>query len=61
MWLPARMSHDHVRPGTTSLFATPEVASGKVHGVATGASDTPGSAASWSRWRGAIPSWSCCI
>jgi transposase len=30
--LPARMTHDYVRHGTTSLFATLEVASGKVHG-----------------------------
>ena len=34
MWpgLPARMTHDYVRHGTTSLFAALEVASGKVHG-----------------------------
>ena len=34
MWpgLPARMTHDYTRHGTTSLFATLEVASGKVHG-----------------------------
>ena len=33
MWpgLPARMSHDYTRHGTTSLFAALEVASGKVH------------------------------
>jgi transposase len=30
--LPARMTHDYVRHGTTSLFAALEVASGKVHG-----------------------------
>ncbi len=30
--IPARMSHDSKRHGTTSLFAAPEVASGKVHG-----------------------------
>jgi transposase len=30
--LPARMTHDYTRHGTTSLFATLEVASGKVHG-----------------------------
>jgi transposase len=34
MWpgLPARMTHDYTRHGTTSLFAALEVASGKVHG-----------------------------
>jgi transposase len=34
MWpgLPARMTHDYVRHGATSLFAALEVASGKVHG-----------------------------
>jgi len=34
MWpgLPARMTHDYLRHGTTSLFAALEVASGKVHG-----------------------------
>ena len=34
MWpgLPARMTHDDTRHGTTSLFAAFEVASGKVHG-----------------------------
>ena len=34
MWpgLPARMTHDYIRHGTTSLFAALEVASGKVHG-----------------------------
>jgi hypothetical protein len=34
MWpgLPARMTHDYTRQGTTSLFAALEVASGKVHG-----------------------------
>ena len=34
MWpgLPARMTHDYKRHGTTSLFAALEVASGKVHG-----------------------------
>ncbi len=34
MWpgLPARMTHDYTRHGTTSLFAVLEVASGKVHG-----------------------------
>ena len=34
MWpgLPARMTHDYMRHGTTSLFAALEVASGKVHG-----------------------------
>ena len=33
MWpgLPARMTHDYTRHGTTSLFAALEVASGKVH------------------------------
>lgn len=30
--LPARMTHDYRRRGTTSLFAALEVASGKVHG-----------------------------
>jgi len=30
--LPARMTHDYARNGTTSLFAALEVASGKVHG-----------------------------
>jgi transposase len=30
--LPARMTHDYRRHGTTSLFAALEVASGKVHG-----------------------------
>jgi transposase len=30
--LPARMTHDYERTGTTSLFAALEVASGKVHG-----------------------------
>ncbi len=30
--LPARMTHDYQRNGTTSLFAALEVASGKVHG-----------------------------
>ncbi len=30
--LPARMTHDYRRNGTTSLFAALEVASGKVHG-----------------------------
>ena len=30
--LPARMTHDYKRNGTTSLFAALEVASGKVHG-----------------------------
>jgi transposase len=30
--LPARMTHDYTRHGTTSLFAALEVASGKVHG-----------------------------
>ena len=30
--LPARMTHDYIRHGTTSLFAALEVASGKVHG-----------------------------
>jgi transposase len=30
--LPARMTHDYKRHGTTSLFAALEVASGKVHG-----------------------------
>jgi transposase len=30
--LPARMTHDYQRHGTTSLFAALEVASGKVHG-----------------------------
>jgi transposase len=30
--LPARMTHDYERHGTTSLFAALEVASGKVHG-----------------------------
>jgi len=30
--LPARMTHDYLRHGTTSLFAALEVASGKVHG-----------------------------
>jgi len=30
--LPARMTHDYVRHGTTSLFAALEVASGKIHG-----------------------------
>ena len=30
--LPARMTHDYERNGTTSLFAALEVASGKVHG-----------------------------
>jgi transposase len=34
MWpgLPARMTHDYTRHGTTSLFAALEVISGKVHG-----------------------------
>ena len=34
MWpgLPARMTHDYLRHGTTSLFAALEVATGKVHG-----------------------------
>ena len=34
MWpgLPARMTHDYTRHGTTSLFAALEVARGKVHG-----------------------------
>ncbi len=34
MWpgLPARMTHDYTRHGTTSLFAALEVASGKLHG-----------------------------
>jgi transposase len=34
MWpgLPARMTHDYTRHGTTSLFAALEVASGRVHG-----------------------------
>jgi transposase len=34
MWpgLPARMTHDYTRHGTTSLFAALEVATGKVHG-----------------------------
>jgi transposase len=34
MWpgLPARMTHDYTRHGTTSLFAALEVAIGKVHG-----------------------------
>ena len=34
MWpgLPARMTHDYTRHGTTSLFAALEVASGQVHG-----------------------------
>ena len=34
MWpgLPARMTHDYLRHGTTRLFAALEVASGKVHG-----------------------------
>jgi transposase len=34
MWpgLPARMTHDYTRHGTTSLFAALDVASGKVHG-----------------------------
>ena len=34
MWpgLPARMTHDYTRHGTTSLFAALEVSSGKVHG-----------------------------
>jgi len=34
MWpgLPARMTHDYTRHGTTSLFAALEVMSGKVHG-----------------------------
>ena len=34
MWpgLPARMTHDYTRHGTTSLFAALEVASGTVHG-----------------------------
>ena len=34
MWpgLPARMTHDYTRHGTTSLFAALEVASAKVHG-----------------------------
>ena len=34
MWpgLPARMTHDYLRHGTTSLFAALEVASDKVHG-----------------------------
>jgi transposase len=34
MWpgLPARMTHDYTRHGTTSLFAALEVASGKIHG-----------------------------
>jgi transposase len=34
MWpgLPARMTHDYTRHGTTSLFAALEMASGKVHG-----------------------------
>ena len=31
--LPARMTHDYTRHGTTSLFAALEVASGKVHGM----------------------------
>jgi len=31
--LPARMTHDYKRNGTTSLFAALEVASGKVHGL----------------------------
>ena len=31
--LPARMTHDYRRNGTTSLFAALEVASGKVHGL----------------------------
>lgn len=31
--LPARMTHDYKRHGTTSLFAALEVASGKVHGA----------------------------
>ena len=30
--LPARMTHDYKRNGTTSLFAALEVATGKVHG-----------------------------
>src|SRR5688572_3276299 len=30
--LPARMTHDYARHGTTSLFAALDVASGKVHG-----------------------------
>src|SRR5215472_9896375 len=30
--LPARMTHDYTRHGTTSLFAALEVASGRVHG-----------------------------
>jgi transposase len=30
--LPARMTHDYKRNGTTSLFAALEVASGKIHG-----------------------------
>jgi DDE superfamily endonuclease len=31
-YVPARMTHDYLRHGTTSLFAALEVASGKVHG-----------------------------
>jgi hypothetical protein len=30
--IPAQMTHDYQRHGTTSLFAALEVASGKVHG-----------------------------
>jgi transposase len=35
MWpgLPARMTHDYTRHGTTNLFAALEVASGEVHGL----------------------------
>jgi len=35
--VPARMTHDYLRDGTTGLFAALEVASGKVHGRCTGA------------------------
>ena len=57
--MPARMTHDYVRHGTTSLFAALAVASGKVHGRCYRRHGTPSSSPSWSCWPSAIPSWSC--
>jgi len=61
MWpgLPARMTHDYTRHGTTSLFAALEWPAARSMDVATAAIGTPSSSSSWSRWPSAIPSWNC--
>ena len=57
--MPAQMTHDYQRNGTTSLFAALEVASGKSMDGASSAAPTSNSSPSWSRWPNAIRDFSC--